>query len=73
MYMTTSVNGLHLHTSSVQKLVVTGTHYLNVLEIMNKEKCKFCGSTEMVYHQYIICDSMCQECGEWQKGEYNYE
>ena len=53
--------------------VVIDTHYLNVLEIMNKEKCKFCGSTEMVYHQYIICDSMCQKCGEWQKGEYNYE
>ena len=33
-------------------------------------KCKFCGSTELVYHQYIICDSKCQECGEWQDGDY---
>jgi len=33
-------------------------------------KCKFCGSTELVYHQYIICDSKCQECGEWQNGDY---
>ena len=33
-------------------------------------KCKFCGSTELVYHQYIICDSKCQECGEWQNGNY---
>ena len=40
---------------------------------MNKEKCKFCGSDELVYNQYIISDSSCQECGEWQKGEYNYE
>ena len=40
---------------------------------MIKEKCKFCGSTELVYHQYVIQDSSCQECGEWQKGEYNYE
>ena len=40
---------------------------------MNKEKCKFCGSDELVYHQYVICDSACQDCGEWQKGEYNYE
>ena len=38
-----------------------------------KEQCKFCGSVEMVYHQYIIKDSMCQECGEWQEGEYNYK
>ena len=53
--------------------VVIDTLYLNVLEIMSKEKCNFCGSTEMVYHQYVIRDSMCQECGEWQKGEYNYE
>jgi hypothetical protein len=38
-------------------------------------KCKFCGSTELVYHQYVICDSSCQECGEWQNGETirNYE
>ncbi|MBC8296644.1 MAG: hypothetical protein H8E55_12705 [Pelagibacterales bacterium] len=33
-------------------------------------KCKFCGSTELVYHQYIICDSKCQECSEWQNGDY---
>ena len=33
-------------------------------------KCKFCGSTELVHHQYIICDSKCQECGEWQEGDY---
>jgi len=31
-----------------------------------KVSCKFCGSTELVYHQYIICDSKCQDCGEWQ-------
>ena len=37
---------------------------------MSKEKCKFCGSTELIYHQYIICDSSCQECGEWQNGDY---
>jgi len=34
------------------------------------EKCKFCGSTELVYHQYAIQDSSCQECGEWQNGDY---
>ena len=68
-------NVLRLHIFKELTRVVTDTHYLNVLEIMNKEKekCKFCGSTEMVYHQYVIRDSMCQECGEWQKGEYNYE
>lgn len=33
-------------------------------------KCKFCGSTELVYHQYAIQDSSCQECGEWQNGDY---
>ena len=32
-------------------------------------KCKFCGSTELVYYQYIIMDSSCQDCGEWQNGE----
>ena len=53
--------------------VATGIRYLKLSEIMSKEKCKFCDSTEIVYHQYVICDSMCQECGEWQKGEYNYE
>ena len=37
---------------------------------MEKVKCKFCGSEELVYHQYIICDSSCEECGEWQNGEY---
>ena len=37
---------------------------------MEETKCKFCGSTELVYHQYIICDSKCQECGEWQNGDY---
>jgi len=31
-----------------------------------KPLCKFCGSNELVYHQYIICDSKCQDCGEWQ-------
>jgi len=36
---------------------------------MNKEKCKFCGSTALVYH-YSICDSKCEECGDWQEGEY---
>ena len=35
-------------------------------------KCKFCGSTELVYNIYVM-DSSCQECGEWQEGEYNYE
>ena len=37
---------------------------------MSEEKCKFCDSTELVYHQYVICDSSCQECGEWQNGDY---
>ena len=36
---------------------------------ISEQKCKFCGSTELVYHQYIISDSSCQECGEWQNGE----
>jgi hypothetical protein len=31
-------------------------------------KCEFCGSTALVYH-YYICDSKCEECGEWQEGE----
>ena len=31
-------------------------------------KCKFCDSTTLVYH-YSICDSKCEECGEWQEGE----
>ena len=35
---------------------------------MNKEKCKFCGDTALVYH-YYICDSTCEECGKWQEGE----
>ena len=29
---------LRLHTSNVQKLVATDTHYLNVLEIMNRNE-----------------------------------
>jgi len=37
---------------------------------MEKVKCKFCGGEELVYHQYIICDHSCEECGEWQNGEY---
>jgi len=32
-------------------------------------KCKFCGSDELTYHQYIIEDYHCAECGEWQEGE----
>ena len=36
---------------------------------MEKEKCKFCGSEELVYHQNIICDYSCEECGEWKNGE----
>ena len=47
-------------------MVVTDILYLNHYATMNKFK--FCGSTELVYHQYI-CDSKCQECGEWQNGE----
>ena len=35
---------------------------------MENEKCKFCNSTELVYH-YYLCDSKCQDCGEWQEGE----
>ena len=31
-------------------------------------KCKFCGNTKLVYH-YYICDSKCEECGEWQEGK----
>jgi ribosomal protein L32 len=57
---------LRLHTSKELMLVVTDTHYLKLLEIMNK--CKFCGSTELVYNIYVM-DSSCQECGEWQEGE----
>ena len=49
--------------------VATDIRYLKHYVIMSKEKCKFCGSTELVYHQYVICDSACQECGEWQNGE----
>ena len=46
---------------------------------MNKEKCKFCEqiiknkisyTDELVYYQYVIQDSACQECGEWQNGDY---
>ena len=28
-------------------------------------KCKFCGSLEVSYHQYIG-DGYCNECGKWQ-------
>jgi len=31
-------------------------------------KCKFCDSTALVYN-YSLCDSKCEECGEWQEGE----
>ena len=31
-------------------------------------KCKFCGSLEVVYSQYVG-DATCQECGKWQSGE----
>lgn len=27
--------------------------------------CRNCGSTEVIYHQYIN-DACCQMCGEWQ-------
>jgi len=43
--------------------------YFGIIQKMVRNKCKFCGSTELVYHQYVICDSACQECGEWQNGE----
>ena len=36
--------------------------------IMIKEKFKFCNSTALVYN-YSLCDSKCEECGEWQEGE----
>lgn len=36
--------------------------------ILNPE-CKLCGSTDLVFHQYIICDYYCQACGEWQNGK----
>lgn len=34
-----------------------------------KPECKLCGSTDLVFHQYIICDYYCQDCGEWQNGK----
>lgn len=37
-----------------------------------KRKCKYCNSEELTYHQYIIMDSYCSDCGKWQEGE-NYE
>jgi len=30
--------------------------------------CKFCGSNEVVYDQYIV-DAYCQDCGKWQLEE----
>ena len=33
---------------------------------MIKEICKFCGSDDLVYHQYGISESSCEECGAWQ-------
>ena len=32
------VKQLRLHTSNVQKQIATATHYLNVLEIMNRNQ-----------------------------------
>lgn len=34
-----------------------------------KPLCKFCGSDDLVYHQYVIYDYSCQSCGEWQDNE----
>jgi len=31
-------------------------------------KCRFCGSLEVVYLQYVG-DATCQECGRWQLDE----
>ena len=31
------------------------------------EKCKYCNSKELTYHQYIIMDSYCSDCGNWQE------
>ena len=32
------------------------------------EKCRFCGSEELVYNSKVA-DDYCQECGKWQHGE----
>ena len=39
-------------------------------EEKDMNKCKFCGSKELTYHQYIIMDYSCDDCGEWQNGDY---
>ena len=46
------------------------THKIEVPEPMEVpadaiDRCVFCGSHEVTYHQYIG-DSYCSECGEWQ-------
>ena len=62
---------LRSRISNVLKPVVTDIHYLKHYVTMNEEKCKFCNDTALVYNSYI-CDSKCEECGEWQEGE-SYE
>ena len=56
--MITLVNVPPLLISKEHKQVLTGTRYLNVLEIMNK--CEFCGQN-MTEEEYNFCD-ICPEC-----------
>ena len=48
--------------------------YYDVQDVINAEinleplKCRFCGSLEVSFFQYIG-DASCAECGEWQLGE----
>ena len=47
------------------------TKTYDVQDVINAEcnveplECRYCGSLEVVYHQYIG-DASCEECGEWQ-------
>jgi hypothetical protein len=49
----------------------------DVQDVINAEctltpfRCRFCGSHEVVYHQYIG-DASCQECGFWQLEDFDY-
>jgi hypothetical protein len=61
----TWVNELHSHTSNELKQVVTDTHYLNVLETMNK--CDWCNK-ELTASDHPDC---CSDC--WQENAQYYE
>ena len=39
---------------------------------METNECKNCKQTGYLVMQFTVCDEVCEACGEWQNGIYNY-